>query len=195
LLSRLRNCEDQESWREFVAVYGQLIFSIAVKPGLTEEEAEDVVQETVISVAKTMPGFRYDPSVCSFKSWLWRLTRARIADELRKRGGKRIRLEEVGCRAQAEPAVEEIADPAGVPQEAVWEEEFERTLTEAAVSRVKQRVRADHFQVFDFYALREMPVTEVARLLHVSVPQVYLRTHRIRKMMRAEARQLREKGI
>jgi DNA-directed RNA polymerase specialized sigma24 family protein len=70
LLRRLKNWEDRKSWREFFNLYGRLIFSVAIKAikaGLTEAEAEDVVQETMLVVARKMPGFVHDPAVGSFK--------------------------------------------------------------------------------------------------------------------------------
>ncbi len=54
LLSRLKRWEDQDSWREFFDTYWKLIYSVAVKSGLSDQEAEDVVQETVLTVAKKM---------------------------------------------------------------------------------------------------------------------------------------------
>ena len=50
--------------------------------GLTDAEAQDVVQETMLSVAKQMPRFKYDPALGSFKGWLLQITRRRIADPL-----------------------------------------------------------------------------------------------------------------
>jgi len=44
--------------------------AFALKGGLTAVEAQDVVQETMISVAKHMPTFEYDPAIGSFKTWL-----------------------------------------------------------------------------------------------------------------------------
>jgi RNA polymerase sigma-70 factor (ECF subfamily) len=76
----LRDVEDQPSWQRFFDTYWRLIQSVALKAGLTEVEAQEVVQETVISVARHLPGFRYDPKVCSFKTWMLRLTRWRIID-------------------------------------------------------------------------------------------------------------------
>ena len=61
LLSRLKDWEDDESWREFFGIYRKLLFSFAVKAGLSEQESEEVVQETIISVAKTIKEFKYDP--------------------------------------------------------------------------------------------------------------------------------------
>lgn len=75
LLSRLKDWEDSDSWREFFQTYWHLIYNVAVKAGLTDAEAQEVVQETLIAVAKKMPNFRYDPAVDSFKGWLLQITR------------------------------------------------------------------------------------------------------------------------
>src|SRR6185295_15351572 len=85
LLTRLKNWDDQEGWREFFDTYWRLIYSVAVKSGFNDAEAQDLVQDTVISVAKKMRHFHYDPSVGSFKAWLLLITRSRITDRLRKK--------------------------------------------------------------------------------------------------------------
>src|SRR5262249_9061412 len=74
LLQRLRNMEDQRSWDEFYEIYHDLIFSVARRAGLNEVEAGEVVQDTLISVARKMPDFTYDPSKDSFKGWLLTVT-------------------------------------------------------------------------------------------------------------------------
>jgi DNA-directed RNA polymerase specialized sigma24 family protein len=60
LLRRLTDCQDQASWQEFYAMYRDLIWRFALKAGCTESEAEEVVQETVIAVARKLPEFKYD---------------------------------------------------------------------------------------------------------------------------------------
>ncbi|HXJ61352.1 MAG TPA: hypothetical protein VNU68_32310, partial [Verrucomicrobiae bacterium] len=55
LLSRLKAWDDHESWRDFFDTYWRLIYGLAIKSGLTNAEAEDVVQETLLAVAKEMP--------------------------------------------------------------------------------------------------------------------------------------------
>jgi len=85
LLTRLKNWDDQEGWREFFDTYWNLIYGVAIKAGLGDAEAQDVVQETVIAVAKKMQDFHYDPSIGTFKSWLLHTTRWKIADQFRKR--------------------------------------------------------------------------------------------------------------
>ena len=67
LLSRLRDLGDSESWRTFFETYWRLLYNVARKSGLADAEAQDVVQETVIAVARRMPDFRHRP-------WFWART-------------------------------------------------------------------------------------------------------------------------
>src|SRR5690349_790019 len=86
LLSRIRNWEDRASWQDFFNTYWKLIYNVALKAGLPHNDAEEIVQETVVSVAKAIADFKYQPARCSFKSWLMLLIRRRISDHLRRRG-------------------------------------------------------------------------------------------------------------
>src|SRR6476646_2439882 len=87
LLDRLKDLGDQASWNRFYEIYHDLIFSVARRAGLNEAEASEVVQDTLISVAKQMPEFTYDPAKDSFKGWLLTVVRWRIRDQLAKRSG------------------------------------------------------------------------------------------------------------
>ncbi len=85
LLSRLRDAGDQESWHEFFETYWRLIYRAAIHGGLHHAEAEDVVQETVLTVCRRIGQFRYDPAKGSFKGWLLQTTKWRIQDAWRSR--------------------------------------------------------------------------------------------------------------
>lgn len=80
LLEKVRELGDSASWERFVRVYWRLIFQTAWKAGLSEADAEDVVQETFATVVVKMPGFVYDRDRGAFRSWLLRVTHSRIAD-------------------------------------------------------------------------------------------------------------------
>ena len=67
LLSRLQDWGDNESWRVFFDTYWRLIYSVALKAGLTQVEGEEVVQETIICVAKNIRKFKRDRRLGSFK--------------------------------------------------------------------------------------------------------------------------------
>ena len=83
LIARLENWEDQRTWDEFYRTYWRLIYSVALKAGLREDEAWDVVQETILSIAKQSRKNIYKPEQGSFKLWLWNMTRWRINDQFR----------------------------------------------------------------------------------------------------------------
>ncbi len=182
LLSRLKNWDDQESWKVFFDTYWKLIYTAAVKAGLRDAEAQDVVQETVISVSKSMPNFKYDASKGSFKGWLLRLTSWRISDQLRKRRGEPAKMEDSG----AADAAESVIDSAGDGFEAIWEEEWEKNLVEAAMQRIKAKVDPVHYQIFDLCFLKKWPVLRVARTLKINPGRVYLAKHRTSHLIKKE---------
>jgi RNA polymerase sigma-70 factor (ECF subfamily) len=184
LLSRLQDWDDQDSWKDFFDTYWRLIYAVARKSGLTESEAQDVVQETIISVAKNIQKFKRDREFGSFKGWLRNLTRWRIADQLRKR--TRVESEEFEV-AGAEFSgfdVEEI--PESAEAESVWEDEWRVNLMKVALENVKRRVKEEHYQMFDFYVVKQWPVAKVARTLGVSASQVYLAKFRLSALIKKE---------
>ena len=184
LLSRLRDIGDDASWRTFFDTYWRLIYNVARKTGLSDEDAQEVVQDTVISVAKKMPEFRYDPAKGSFKRWLLTITQRRIHDRLR-RHYQSLPMASI-TSAEGLPAMALAPDAA---MDAAWEEEWQRNIFQAALARVRQRVNPKHFQVFDYCVLQNMPSSEVARRLGLTAAQVYLNKHR---MMLAVKRAVKE---
>src|SRR6266550_6910182 len=112
LIQRLKNWQDESSWQEFFDTYWKLIYGVARKAGLNEAEAQDVVQETMFSVAKHMPTFKYDPAIGSFKAWLLNMTRWRITDQLRKRGPAVQWSTFSSDTATGTRTVDKVADPA-----------------------------------------------------------------------------------
>lgn len=193
LLGRLKNLEDQGSWQEFFDTYWRLIYRVALKAGLTDAEAQDVVQETLITTAKHLPGFHYDRKICTFKTWLLRLARWRIIDQLRKRLPASQPVEAaVEDDATATALLDRLTGGVAPDLEQIWAEEWEKLVLAAAIDRAKQQVRPEQFQIFDLYALKGMSPRQVARLLGVSVARVYLAKHRVARVVRAEALRLEQ---
>src|SRR5205809_5801966 len=123
LLSRLKNREDQESWQDFFDTYWKLVYGVAIKAGLTDQEAQEAVQETVITVARRIPEFKYDPAICSFKTWLLNLTRWRITDQLRKRRPELVGFHRSSSDTARTATIDRIPDPASMDLDAVWEKQ------------------------------------------------------------------------
>jgi RNA polymerase sigma-70 factor (ECF subfamily) len=194
LLNRLKNFSDQASWQEFFDIYWKLIYGVARKAGLSDAEAQDVVQETMVSVAKHMPAFKYNPAIGTFKAWLLTLTRWRIVDQLRKRGPFARHQADDGDTART-ATIERIADEKSPDMTAIWDADWEKTVLEAAMIRLKRRLDPQKFQIFDFYVNREWPPEKVAQTFGVTVNQVYLVKNRVTDMLRDEFQRLEQEGI
>jgi len=195
LLERLKRWDDQESWREFFDIYWRLIYGAAVKSGLNDAEAQDVVQDTVIIVAKKMEDFKYDPALDSFKGWLLYLTRKQIAQQYRKQARERGGLGSSAKIGEWSQDLEEIPDQAGAGLDVLWEQEWESNLWNAAIAKVKQQVNAKQFQMFNLYVIKEWQAVDAARFLGVPVAQVYLAKHRISALVKKELTQLKTKLV
>jgi RNA polymerase sigma-70 factor (ECF subfamily) len=199
LLNRLKTGDDPPSWQEFYRIYGGLIRFFAEKAGLTEDEAEEVVQETAIGVARGLPEFTYDPKVCRFKTWLLNLARWRIQDQLRKRRKQKLfgrasdRVRECTSASDSTsqtPTVEGIPDPSVPEFGAEWDAALERNLFARALEIVRARIDGRHFQIFDLYVTKNWSAEHVARTLGISVARVYLTKHRISAAVIKETRRL-----
>lgn len=192
LLSRLEDRGDQDSWKDFFDTYWRLIYSVAIKSGLTEAEAQDVVQETIISVARDIQKFKRDRALGSFKGWLRNIIRWRIADQLRKRTRASWGDASKTGADLPQPDVAEIPDPADSAAESVWEEEWQSNSLKAAMENIKSRVKEEHYQIFDLYVIQQWPVRQVARALRVNVGLVYLVKYRMSALLKKEIQRLEE---
>lgn len=198
LIRRLKDLCDDDAWQEFFDTYWRLIYSVASKSGLTHVEAEEVVQETILSVCRKIGEFRADPAAGSFKSWLLTLTRWRIGDQFRKRGS----LEALRHHKSATPipateastATEErVQDPAGNLLDAVWDHEWRQNLLETALDKLKTRIKPGHYQIFYLLTVKELSPAQVARTLRVTVGQVYLVRHRVSALFKAALQEAQAK--
>lgn len=193
LLSRLRNWDDHESWQDFFNTYWRLIYSFALKSGLTSAEAEDVVQETIISVAKNIEKFKRDRNLGSFKGWLRNLTRWRVADHLRRRtntGDIPVEIAEDGSFEFNLAAIPDSSEA-----ESMWESEWRANLMKLALQKVKTAVKEEHYQAFDLYAIKQWPARKVAETLDMTVGQVYLIKYRLEAMVKKEVRRLESREM
>jgi RNA polymerase sigma factor (sigma-70 family) len=191
LLQRLKDLGDQASWRDFFETYWALIYGVAIKGGLTAVEAEDVVQDTMIVVAKHIPQFKYDPAIGSFKGWLLNTTRWRITDQLRRRGPQQ------SMDSKADDDDEAPRDGASQPPdlERIWDAEWEANLLNAATTKARRRLDPKQYQIFDCYVNRGWEPEKVARALAVTVDQVYMAKHRVTDAIKQEVERLRKEMI
>jgi RNA polymerase sigma-70 factor (ECF subfamily) len=179
-----------------------LIRFFAEKAGLTADEAEEVVQETAIGVARRLPDYTYDPKVCRFKTWLLNLVRWRIQDQIRKRKvGQASILSGAGKMpvlpwddSSSTATIERIPDPTIPEFGTEWDAAWEKNLLERALDRVRERTDERQFQVFDLCVAKGWSAADVAQTLGITVARVYLTKHRVCAFLKKEVRRLEKAG-
>ncbi len=186
VLQRLGNPDDNDAWELFRARYKPLICSVARQAGLSEAEADEVLQSTLIAVHRSLAG--YDPRRAKFRTWLGGIVRNRIREQLRN-------------RPQGEP---QVAPPAGASTVCTsvgasmlleagpflpFEEEDERTLDALAWERFKKVVSPRQWQVLYELVGRGRSAAEVARMLGLQRSHVYVIKLRHLKKLEAIRRQ------
>ena len=191
LIQRLKNWQDNSSWQDFFDTYWKLIFTVAIQAGLREVEAQDVVQETMLSVARHMPSFKYDGVNGSFKTWLLNMTRWRIRDQIRRRKSLPERRPLSDETSTGTRTLDKVVDPSTENLSAFWEAEWEKNLLEAAITNVKRSVDPQKYQIFDLYVKKEWPSNKVASVFGIPVGQVYLTKHRVSELIKQEVKRLR----
>ena len=85
LLASLNSPVADEAWREFAAVYRPLILRVALAKGLQHADAEDLTQEVLATVERSLGSF--DSSRGSFRSWLYQISRNLVVNQLTRGRG------------------------------------------------------------------------------------------------------------
>ena len=124
------------------------------------------------------------------------MTRSRISVYRRteKAGEQFIREPIPNGGSDRADLVEELPDPAADALDEVWQREWEENLVNTATRRVRSKVSSQQLLIFRLATLGELPLTQVAKKLDVSLAQVYLARHRVGKLFKAEVLRLRRES-
>ena len=185
---------DKRAFAQLVSQYEQRVYNLARKMMRDQQDAEDVLQETFISVFRNLGSFHGDSS---FSTWLYRIATNASLMKLRARKEPPLSLDEpIESDDGASALPREIVDWGITPEEALLSGET-RAQMDAAIARLPETLRA----VFVLRDIEGLSVQETADVLEISVPNVKTRLHRARLLLREmlslyfKEHSLNEKGI
>jgi RNA polymerase sigma-70 factor (ECF subfamily) len=183
LLVRLQHSpSDQDAWNEFVERYGRRIRGWCCQWGLQEADAQDVTQTVLLKLLRAVQTFHYDPQQ-KFRAWLKTVTHHAWQDLVR--GRKQIAIGgdvAIGDPLQSLSARDDLA--------AWMEGAYEQELLEAALVRVRPRVKEQTWEAFCLTTYEGLSGAEAAERLGIAITSVYKAKSNIQKLLEAEIRYL-----
>jgi RNA polymerase sigma factor (sigma-70 family) len=185
LLTRLRDNDDTAAWREFLDIYGPVVYGFARHRGLQDADAADLMQEVLRSVARNAVKLEYDPAKGSFRGWLYTITRNKVFNFL---SAQRIRPKASGDSAVHE-RLENTPDDSTEADDQ-WDREYQRRLSAKAMDRVKHEFQPNTWKAFWGTAVDDRPAEQVGRELKMSVGAVYVAKSRVIARLRDEVQRL-----
>jgi RNA polymerase sigma-70 factor (ECF subfamily) len=173
--------DQQSAWSSLVELYSPSVYTWLRRKGLLPEDAADVCQEVMRSVARSVSEFEPDGKPASFRRWLRRITQRRLADFYR--GQKR----QVARAAGGSAAWMQIQDE---PADSAWGAEARSTATlvpepyRRAVDQVRSEFSEKNWLIFWRIVVEDGETAEVAEEFGVSANVVRLAKSRISRRLK-----------
>jgi RNA polymerase sigma-70 factor (ECF subfamily) len=175
LLVRVRDGADGEAWKVFSKTYRPLVYQFVRKRGLQAADADDLTQEVMEQVARSIRTFQYDPERGRFRDWLYRITRRQLSRFFK---GRASRAGEVG------PA--ERWDVEDVDPDTTWNEQFNARVLEVALENTRLHFEPATWRAFEMTWIENRPPAEAAADLAMQVHTVYKAKSRVLKRLQGE---------
>jgi RNA polymerase sigma-70 factor, ECF subfamily len=176
---------DLDAFDTLITRHERRVYGLAMRMLRHEQDAEDVTQQTFLSVLENLDGFRGE---ASFSTWLLRIATHAALKIVRKRQGLDvISLEESTEPAQNSdiiPHPEYIADWRQSPEELVTRRETQRLLDEA-LGRLDEK----HRLIFLLRDVEGLSIKETADALGLSEANTKVRLLRARLQLREQLTQ------
>lgn len=170
LLVQLRDL-DESAWREFFALYTPAVFRYALRRGLQANDAEDITQEVLVEVARSIKSFEYQPDKGRFRDWLGTIVRRRLARFWNS----------------TQPCSQLLDDTTYTSQDhAQWCDDYQTTVLASAMDNVKHRFAEVTWQIFECVWKNGEPTSTVAQRFGVPIEVVYNAKSRVLKQLEAE---------
>jgi RNA polymerase sigma-70 factor (ECF subfamily) len=172
LLERAR-LGQPEALEQLLERHQAQVYRFGLKMCRDPEDAKDVLQDTLLSVARNIPDFRGSSSI---STWLYSVARSFC---IKKRRKSKFAPRE--APSSLDGAAEQVVDPDRTADEAMASKQVERAL-EMAIGSLEPMYR----EVLLLRDVEGLTAPEVARVTGASVQAVKSRLHRARLSVRAQ---------
>lgn len=173
LLFRLKEGDDEAAWEEFVAIYRPVIVRLAMLKGLQHCDAEDLAQQVLISVSKSIPKWEQDAHRARFRTWLQKVVRNATLNALTRTASERaVGGTSVMSLLNSQPAHSH-------EDSALFDLEWRREAFRWAADQVREEFQPATWEAFWLTAVEGLTAQEAAERVKKSAGAVYVARSRV----------------
>ena len=163
---------DIRAFSAIVSNYQKMVFTIVLKIVENREDAEDIMQEIFVKAYKSLDKFKEESE---FSTWLYRIAYNTTISELRKRKVSYISIND------GLDTVNEFND----------EDEFDlKEIKLQYLDEVLKKLPPDEIFLVTLYYYKEQSIEAISKIGNLSIANVKVKLHRIRKKIALELNRL-----
>ena len=173
LILRLKDPDDVAAWEEFVAIYRPVIVRMAMLRGLQHTDADDLAQQVLLSVTRSVPQWDSDPQRARFRTWLGRVVRNAALNALTR--GKPDR----GAGGTSALVLINGKAADSCDNSEVLDLEWRREAFRWAADKIRDEFQPQTWQAFWLTAVDGLSAAEAAKQTGKSIGAVYVARSRV----------------
>ena len=186
LILRLQDSDDMSAWEEFVDLYSSVIHRVAISRGLQAADADNIVQQVLMVVAKSVSRWLERTDRGTFRAWLLRIARNEAFDLINARATRPIGTD----GSEGERLIASLEEDS---LSSVLDLEYERAIFQKAALQAKDAV-ADHtWRAFWLTRIDGLSVDEAAQKLNLRPANIYFARSRVMARIKEFVQQLEAK--
>lgn len=172
LIARVKDLGDGAAWAEFLGIYQPVVMRMARRRDLQDADAQDVMQQVFLSIAKSIEGWVPGDLQPPFRAWLTTIARNAITKALARRPRD---------AATGSTSVMELLESQPDPRETTAEilAEARQELVRWAAEQIRSEFSAATWNAFWRTAIEGVPIAEVAKSTGSSAGAVYVARYRV----------------
>ena len=186
LIRRLPDSADIAAWDEFVEIYAPLIYSVARRRGLQPSDSDDLVQEVLSAVSRSVEDWLQKTERGRFRDWLFTIARNTSVSFLTRRKHRPL-----GQGGPDDPlAIQELKTRDELTAE--FDRQYQQEVFRWASLKVKGGVTENTWRAFWETTMEDRPVSDVAVDLQMTVGSIYIARSRVMSKLRELVREFEE---